>query len=379
MTNDVLRRRRSISRSHQGTLRRRLSALALLLTLTPVACGTGAKSDNGSAQIAMYTGNDREQMLVDGAKQEKDLLWYTTMVPDQLAQPLADAFKKKYPFANVELYRGNSTDVAQKALQEYQARRYTVDLVDGTGTSSLLKQAGVLQPFTSPELTGYTKDLKDADSNWGSELQYFMVLAYNTNLVKPADVPKTYDDLLAPRWKGNMAWSTSPTSGGPLFIGNLLSGWGEDKAMPYLQKLSQQDIRNTNSSGRAVLDQVAAGQVPIALEVFNDQVEASKAKGAPVDWVPLEPVTAQLSRISLTKAPPHPHMAMLFLDFMFSDEGQRIIQSGGGIPARSGVDARVAKLKPDQGGFKALYMDPDDAFDQTKKWSDLYDQLFINR
>jgi ABC-type Fe3+ transport system substrate-binding protein len=353
--------------------------LVAVLALAVAACGSSRTVDNGSAEVAMYTGSDRAQKLLDGAKQEGNLLWYTTMIPDQLANPLIDAFKRKYPFANIELYRGNSTDVAQKALQEYQAQKHTVDLVDGTGPASLLKQGNVLQPFTSPELASYSDNLKDPDGYWGSELQYFMVLAYNTKQVSPTDVPKTYEDLLDPRWKGKMAWSTSPTSGGPLFIGNLISAWGQDKATSYLQKLASQDIRNTNSSGRAVLDQVASGQVPIALEVFNDQVEASKAKGAPVDWVALEPVTAQLSRISLTKAPPHPHMAMLFLDFMFSEEGQRVIQAGGGIPARPEVDAMIASLKPAQGGFKAQYTNPDQAFDQTNKWTDLYEQLFVNK
>jgi len=362
-------------------LRRRvIAAGAALATLALAGCGAAGGVGGGSndtAKIAMYSGPDRTQMLIDGAKKEKKLLWYTTMIPDQLAQPLVKAFEKKYPFANVQLYRGNSTDVAQKTLQEYQAGRHSVDLVDGTGTSSLLKQAGVLQPFTSPELAAYPANLKDKAGYWGAELQYFMVLAYNTNLVQKSEVPKTYQDLLNPRWKGKIAWSTSATSGGPLFLGNILQAWGQSKGMKYIDSLAKQDISNIDSSGRAVLDQVVSGQTPMAIEVFNDQVEASKAKGAPVDWEPLQPVTAQLSRISLVKAPPHPHMAMLFLDFMFSKAGQEVIRQGGGIPARPGVDALVPQLKPEKGGFKAQYMDPDQAFEQTTKWSDLYKQKFV--
>ncbi|MFI6349471.1 ABC transporter substrate-binding protein [Streptomyces sp. NPDC050560] len=360
--------------------RSRVTAAGVAMaTLALAGCGgAGGTGNSGdSAKIAMQTGSDRTKALTAGAKKEKHLLWYTTMIPDQLVEPLVKAFEAKYPYIKVDYYRGNSTDVAQKTVQEYKSRRYKVDLVDGTGTSSLLKEAGVLQPFKSPQLADYPADLKASDGYWGTELQYFMALAYNTKSVKPSEAPKTYEDLLDPRWKGKMAWSTSDTSGGPLFLGNLIDAWGKTKADAYIHKLAGQKIANLDSSGRAVIDQVVSGQQPIALEVFNDQVEVSKAKGAPVDWVPLNPVTAQLSRISLVKQPPHPNAAMLFLDFMFSEAGQKIIQAGGGIPGKPGVDAEVPKLKPEKGGFKAQYMDPDTTFKQTTQWSEIYKQNFV--
>lgn len=350
-----------------------------MATLALAACSgaSGAGRSGDSAKVAMLAGSGRTKTLEAGAKKEKHLLWYTTMIPDQLVEPLIKKFEAKYPYIKVDYYRGNSTDVAQKTVQEYKSRRYNVDLVDGTGTSSLLKQAGVLQPFKSPELESYPANLKGSDGYWGSELQYFMTLAYNTKTVKPNEAPRTYQDLLDAKWRGKMAWSTSDTSGGPLFLGNLINAWGKTKADAYIHKLAQQKIANLDSSGRAVIDQVVSGQQPIALEVFNDQVEVSKAKGAPVDWVPLNPVTAQLSRISLVKQPPHPNAAMLFLDFMFSAAGQKVIQAGGGIPAKPGVDAKVAKLKPEKGGFQARYMDPDMTFHQTTEWSKLYKQNFV--
>lgn len=356
-----------------------IAAGVAIATLVLASCGAAGDSSkpSASAKVAMYTGPDRTKVLEDGAKQEGHLLWYTTMIPDQLVDPLIKAFEAKYPYIKVDYYRGNSTDVAQKAAQEYQARRYSVDLVDGTGTSSLLKQAGVLQPFKSPELDSYPAELKGSDGYWGTELQYFMVMAYNTKAVSPNEAPKTYEDLLDPKWTGKMAWSTSATSGGPLFLGNLINAWGKEKADAYINKLAGQKIANLDSSGRAVVDQVISGQQPIALEVFNDQVEVSKAKGAPVDWVPLNPVTAQLSRISLAKESPHPNASMLFLDFLFSEEGQKVIQAGGGIPGRAGIDAAIPTLKPEKGGFQAQYMDPDMAFTQTTAWSQLYKQKFV--
>lgn len=357
---------------------RRLSIVAFGIAAVSVlaACG-GAATAEDTSDIAMATGPDREQMLIDGAKEEGSLMWYTTTIPEQLGDPLIKGFEEKYPWAHVEMYRANSTDISSKVLQEYKTGNHTVDVVDGTGTATILESADVLQPFTSPELDAYPPEAKDPDGFWGPQLLYFMVVAYNTDAVSPDEAPKTYEDLLDPKWKGQMSWSTSQTSGGPLFIGNLISAWGEDKAGDYLDRLSAQEMRNVDTSGRAVLDQVISGQAPIGVQLFNDQVEESKQDGAPVDWSALSPVTAQYSRVSLAKSPPHPHMAMLFIDFMMSEEGQEIIRDGNGIPAHPDIDALTPELKPEQGGFEAEFVDPDEVLKQTNEWADVYQQKFM--
>jgi ABC-type Fe3+ transport system substrate-binding protein len=359
---------------------RPLLAGLLVAVLTALAAGGGGGGGGSAAgqEIATYRGPDRAQRLLDGSRAEGGrLLWYTTIIPDQLAQPLADAFEAKYPGTAVELFRGNSNEVAQRVVQEYRGNRFEVDLVDGTGSASLLRDTDMLQPYYSPELDAYDAALKDPDGYWGAELQYFMVAAYNTAAVPEADAPRTRADLLDPRWKGRMAWSTSPTSGAPLFIGNVLDTLGEQDGDAYLQRLAGQGVRNIDASGRAVLDQVVSGQVPLALNVFNDQVAYSAAKGAPVAWRPLDDAVAQLSRISLAARSPHPNTALLFLDFLFSTEGQQIISGGGGIPARPGVDAKDPSLKPDTGGFTANYLDPDKAYAATSEWTDRYERDFV--
>ena len=350
---------------------------AAVITLAVAGCGSGGASAQQVAQVAQYTKADRMNMLVEGAKKEKRLVWYTTLIPTEVSKPMADAFHKKYPFIAVQLYRGDSNQVAQKMIQEYRARSYRADVVDGSGTSTLLRKAGFVQRFTSPELASFPSQFKDPDGYWGTELLYYMVLAYNTKLIPPGQAPKTYQDLLDPKWKGKMAWSTSSGSGAPTFVGNILTSMGQDKGTAYLKQLAGQGIHNINSSGRSVLDQVVAGQFPIALQVFNDQVDYSKAASAPVDWVPLQPVTGQVSRISLAGKAPHPDAAMLFLDFMFSKEGQQIIADHGDIPASPGVPAKLATLKPDTGRFTADYVPADQASTQMSEWNSLYQRLFV--
>ena len=349
---------------------------AAVITLAVAGCGSGGASAQQVAQVAQYTKADRMNMLVEGAKKEKRLVWYTTLIPTEVSKPMADAFHKKYPFIAVQLYRGDSNQVAQKMIQEYRARSYRADVVDGSGTSTLLRKAGFVQRFTSPELASFPSQFKDPDGYWGTELLYYMVLAYNTKLIPPGQAPKTYQDLLDPKWKGKMAWSTSSGSGAPTFVGNILTSMGQDKGTAYLKQLAGQGIHNINSSGRSVLDQVVAGQFPIALQVFNDQVDYSKAASAPVDWVPLQPVTGQVSRISLAGKAPHPDAAMLFLDFMFSKEGQQIIRQRGGIPASPQVEALRPGLKPEAGKFTADYIQ-DQAATRLNQWSDLYQRLFV--
>lgn len=350
-------------------------ALAAALSLT--ACGGGGGGSADVAKVAQYTKSDRTDMLVSGAKKEKHLVWYTTLIPTEVSKPLADAFHKKYPYITVQLYRGDSNEVAQKVIQEYRARSYRVDVVDGTGTATILRKAGFLQPFRSPQLAPYPAQFKDKDGYWGTELLYYMVLAYNKRLVPGASAPRSYQDLLDPKWRGKMAWSTSSGSGAPTFVGNILSTMGQTKGMAYLRKLAKQQIHNVNSSGRSVLDQVVAGQFPIALQVFNHQVANSAADGAPVGLEPLQPVTCQLGRISLAKRAPHPHAAMLFLDFMFSKEGQQIIRDRGDIPADPQVPARRASLKPGKGTFTANYIPADRAASQVTHWNQIYQKLFV--
>ncbi|WP_156377051.1 ABC transporter substrate-binding protein [Microbacterium sp. Root53] len=359
-------------------LRRNVTSVcALVLTASALAGCSTAKAAEGSEEIALASGADRQQMLEEGAADEGKLMWYTTTIPDQLANPLAEAFEEKYPFADVEIYRANSTDVASKVIKEYQAGSHFVDVVDGTGTATMLESTDAIQPFTSPELDAYPDSAKDPEGFSAPQLMYFMAVAYNTDMVSPDDVPQTYEDLLDPKWKGRMSWSTSPTSGGPLFLGNLMEAWGEDRAMDYFDDLAAQQMQNVDASGRAVLDRVISGQVPIGVQLFNDQIVDAASKGAPVDWAPLNPVTAQYSRVALAKYPPHPHTAMLFLDFILSEEGQEIIRDGNGIPAHPEVDALTPELKPEQGGFEAQFTDPEQVMKQTNEWADLYEEMFM--
>ena len=190
-------------------------------------------------EVALFKGPDRQKVLEEGAKKEGKLLWYSTLIVNQALRPIKEAFEKRYPFVQIEYYRADSDQLAQKMIAEYQAKRFDVDVLDGTSTIVLIKKAGYLQRFFSPQLNDYPANLKGADGYWAVPNVYFMTLGYNTKLVKPNEVPGSLNDLLNPRWKGKMIWSTSGGSGAPIFIGNTLMTMGEEKGYGLLAELGQ--------------------------------------------------------------------------------------------------------------------------------------------
>lgn len=328
--------------------------------------------------IAMMKSADRQKVLVEGAKKEGKLLWYTTLIVDQVVRPVKEAFEKEYPFVQIEFYRGNSENVVRKVLAEYQAKRYDADLVDGTVSAVMVKRAGFLQRFYSPSLADYPPELKDAQGFWGTTNVYFLTPGFNTKMVKPAEVPKTYEDLLNPRWKGQMMWSTSRGSGAPIFTGTILNTMGPEAGKAYLQKLRAQNIAKTTASNRQVLDLTIAGEYPLALQIFNHHAYISKTAGAPVDWIPHEPVTATIQTIALAKNSPHPHAAMLFIDFAMSERGQQVFRQSNYLPSHPKVAAKQADLKPGGGRFKrAYYINPDAQYDKGNEWVDYFNSVFV--
>jgi ABC-type Fe3+ transport system substrate-binding protein len=303
----------------------RCAPLFLVATLSVVLLAdlsSGATVED----IALLKSAERQKILVEGAKKEGKVTFYTGLIVDQVVRPLKDGFEKEYPFIQVDFFRGNSENIARRVLTEYQAKRYDVDVVSGSAATSMVQRAGFMQRFYSPHLAEYPAELKDAKGFWGSTNVYFMTLGYNTRNVKPSELPKSYEDLLQPRWKGQMMWSTSRGSGAPQFIGNILLTMGQEQGKAYLQKLKGQNIAKSTASARQILDLVIAGEYPLAVQIFNHHAYISKAAGAPVEWQPLEPVTATINTIGLAKNSPRHMRRCCFSIFSSLKRGKRLFR-----------------------------------------------------
>jgi ABC-type Fe3+ transport system substrate-binding protein len=331
-----------------------------------------------SAALGFSTGSlaaEPSAELIAKAKQEGRVTYYTDLIVDQVVRPLASAFEAKYGI-KVDYARGDSQDNVLKTLNEAKAGRPVADMVSLTTGMHSLIDAGVTRPYTSPAVTELAAVYRDANGSWVSPYYYVMSPGINTELVKAADRPKTYEDLLLPKWKGKMVWKPNDTSGAPGFIANILTSMGEERGMEYLRKLAGQNIIVVHASARAILDQVIAGEYPMALQIFNHHPVLSAAKGAPVDWVPLSPAAVTLGQVALVKGSPHPHAAELLLNFLISKEGQQIFQKAGYFPTHPDVPAPWPELAPGGDRFKGNIISPDMIARDLEKWNGLFKQLF---
>ena len=317
-----------------------------------------------------------EPALIDAAKKEGEVIWYTTQIIAQLVRPVSVAFEKKYGI-KVRSTRANSTELSVKIINESRAGRPQSDVFDGTSTVVPLKKEGFVLQWLPDPAKSYPAAYKDPEGYWVANNLFFLTPGFNTALVPKGTEPRSYQALLDPKWRGKIAWSTSPTSsGGPGFIGTVLTEMGTESGMLYLRELSKQRIANIGSAAREVLDQVIAGEYLLALQIFNHHTVISGKKGAPVDWIKMEPVTGTLSVISVHKNAPHPNAAKLLVDFITSPEGQNIFRDAEYLPADPAVPALTPSLKPDEGRFRTHFFTPEQTEDNIVAWKKVYDDLF---
>jgi ABC-type Fe3+ transport system substrate-binding protein len=313
--------------------------------------------------------------LIAKAKQEGQVTYYTDLIVEQVVRPLTAAFETKYGI-KVSFVRGDSQVNSVKLLNEYKAGRVMSDVFGLTSGMEVLMDAGAVRQFTAANADELPPQYRDPDRYWIASHIYVMQPGFNTSLVPAAQRPKTYDDLLAPYWKDKMVWKPNDLSGGPGFIGNVLTSMGEERGMDYLRKLGAQRIKMVNASARAILDQVIGGEYPMALQIFNHHAAISAEKGAPVDWLRLSPATVNPGLVGLSKNAPRPNAGLLFVEFMTSKEGQTIFQKANYLPARSDVPPLTANLIPENGGFTATVITPALTAKSMTRWDSLFNQLF---
>ena len=315
--------------------------------------------------------------LIEAARREGALAWYSTLIVNQITRPLSLAFEKKYPGIKVQYSRATSSDVALKITNEARAGRIQADVFDGSNTIFPLQDAGLVEPYLVQSARAYPADFRDKAGLWTTMNLYFMTVGYNTDLVKGADIPKTYDDLLNPKWAGRMAWTTDPTVNGPPgFIQHILALKGEAAGMAYLKSLAAQKPVNIPAAQRVVLDKVIAGEFALGLMTFNHHSAISAAQGAPIAWTRMEPLLASANLISIVKGAPHPNAAKLFLEYVLSVEGQQEVAKALYLPAHPDVPASVPDLKPEAGKFTARVVTPDIMKTNIDGWIALYQSMF---
>lgn len=291
------------------------------------------------AKLEALSPEKREQALIEGAKAEGEVTWYSSFQAVQL-EPVARAFNKRYPFIKVNPYRVSGQKQILKIQTEMRAGKHLVDVINGNSeVSYALKEIGALDPYRSPQKEFFPASYRDKEGYFAPTYIIPVITAYNTKLVKPDDVPKTYEDLLQPKWKGKMFLDTEEF---PMaFV--LLNHFGREKGLQYLKALAKQDLLMVR--GRtAQTQQLIAGERELAIALHGHNVLDFKAKGAPVAWTILDPFFSKANELTLARRAPHPHAAALLIDWVLSEEGQSLTTTFGRVVARKGIKQRFPEL-----------------------------------
>jgi ABC-type Fe3+ transport system substrate-binding protein len=358
-----------------------VKAVRRAVRLTVAVLVSCALPTTGFAQdgILTYSGPDRMERLIEGAKKEGQLTYYSGMIVNQALRPLTAAFQKKCPFIKINYWRGDSDDIENKLSAEMRAGNPVGDVVESTGIGELAVRAGLAQPIWSPQLADIPEKMHDPHRLWVPTRVSYFSIAYNTRLVAADSAPRSYQNLLDEKWKGRMAWPLLSAIGAPLFVTNLRLAWGEDKAMAYFRSLRTQNIVNFGAGNpRTLVDRVIAGEYAIALQIFAHHPLISAGKGAPVTARLLPPVASASATLVIPKGSRHPHAAALLMDFLLSKEGQQILAAAEYLPVRSDVEPlpAIAPIVPARAGVEENFISPERLNGYTESSAKIVEDLF---
>ena len=323
-----------------------------------------------SAVNAVAAASEETAALIEAAKKEGKVVWYTTLTTME-ADTMGKKFKEKYPFIATEVWRSGAEKVMIRMQGEAQAKKNYADAVMITAAESeLMRRKGLFAKYLSPERRFFPEGLKDTEGYWTDLYVNLNIVGYNTKLVAPKDVPKTYEDLLKPRWRGKMGMDTKAYE----WFANMLKFMGEKKGLEYMKRLGEQNI--LFRTGRPLnATMVAAGEVEVGIALYNQRIEEMKAKGAPVQWLAIDPIIPEIHPLSVNAHAPHPNAARLLVDYLLSKEGQEVIASFYRIPSREDVDPIIPNLKK---GLKI--MSPSfEMVDHYDRYVKLYRELLMRK
>ena len=313
--------------------------------------------------------------LIEAAKKEGQVTWYTVQTIPQIVQPLVAGFEKKYGI-KVNYIRANSNEVALRVLNEAKAGRLQADVVDGTSMLQLKKE-NLLLNWRPDFSRNWAAEISDPRDFWVATNYYVNNIAINTDLVPAGMEPKSWDDLLDPGWKGKMVWgSFAAPSSAPGFIGLMIKERGLENTKLLLQGLAKQNITGVPAAARQILDQVIAGEYALGIMMFNHHSVISAAKGAPVKWLPMSPSVMTVNVAAVLKDAPRPNAGKLFFDYMISDEGQAIFRDNDYLPANPNIPARARELLPDGKNFRGILLSGDDIETEMSGWAKLFQDMF---
>ena len=338
--------------------------IATLAAALPAAVFAQVKPNATAADIGLYAGPDRLQKLVEGAKKERELNIYTSAQSDDMGA-LVGAFEKKYG-VRVSIWRASSEKVLQRAVAEARANRNTMDVAETNGPEmESMHREKILQAIKSPHLADLIPQALRPHGEWvGTRLNVF-AQAYNTKLVRKQELPRRWEDLLDPKWRGKLGIEQEDSD----WLAGVMGELGEAKGTRLFKEIVAKNGVSVRNGHTLLTQLVVSGEIPLALTVYNYKAEQLKGKGAPIDWFSIGTAIARPNGVGVARRAPHPHAAVLFYDFEISEEGQRILAQRDFVPTSRKIDTPLNKMP-------LKFVDARVTLDEYDKWVKLYEDLF---
>jgi len=308
------------------------------------------------------------QANVEAAKKEGTLTLYTTIAEKDLPV-IIKPFEDKYGI-KVSVWRAGTDKVLQRAVAETRAKKYEFDAVHfGAPEMEALSREKILAPVNSPVHKDLMPGSVPAHKEWAATILSVWVQAYNTNVVKKSELPRTYQDLLDPRWKGKLGIEAKNDDWFATVVHQMGS---ESQGVEFFRKLSSTNGISPRQGHTLLNNMVVSGEVPLALTVYNYMPEQAKKKGAPIDWFVIEPAIARANAIGVARHAQHPNAALLFYEYLLGPDGQQAMVSIDYVPTNTRV---ASPLK----GVKIIQTDPIRSLDESDKWKKLYEETVLKK
>ncbi|MDB5990343.1 MAG: fbpA 2 [Herbaspirillum sp.] len=341
---------------------KRLLSLPLLLCaamsmINAVEAAPALAADTGAA--------DNMSSIIAAAKKEGSLTLYTSL-PAGDSAPMVKKFEDQYGI-KVNIWRGSAENILQRVVSEANAKTYKVDMAQiQTDNMEALSREKLLLPVDSPTFKDLIPGAVQKQHEWAVAQITLYVLAYNTNLIKKADLPHSYKDLLDPKWKGKLGIESTDAS----WLETSAEHLGGDAGVKLFLDIKAKNGLSVRTGHSLLTNLVTAGEVPMALNVYQYKVIQLKRDGAPIDWLTLEPALASTNAIGILRHAAHPNAARLYYEFMLT-EGQKIMASVDNVPSNTKVASPLSKQK-------ITFIDTDASLDNRVKWADRFNDI-INK
>ena len=319
------------------------------------------------ALVTQSQGLTAQGNIAAAAKKEGTLTLYTTIAEKDLPI-LVKPFEAKYG-VKVVVWRAGTDKVLQRTIAEAAARRDDVDVIHfGAPEMEALSREKVLLPITSPVHQELQPGSVPPHREWAATLLSVWVQVYNTRLVRKETLPRSYKDLLDPRWKGKLGIEAKDQD----WFASVVDVMGGGEAgLKFFRDMVATNGMSVRLGHTLLNNMVISGEVPLALTVYNYMPEQAKKKGAPVDWFALEPAIARSNAVGVARRAPHPNAARLFYDYLLG-EGQQYFVGMDYVPTNTKVPSPLK-------GVRIMQTDPIRSLDEVEKWTRLYEDTIVRR